>query len=142
MIVYDSLDELKRLIEGFADGTLPCHEWTHQAHLIVGLWYCSRHDTEDATNILRRSIKRYNLACGKQNTDTSGYHETITRFFVWLTKKYLVAAPPHCSFLQLVNDFCEQHGDKNLPLRYYSQERLMSVTARLDWVEPDLQPLM
>lgn len=141
MIVYDSLDDLTRLVEGFAACTLPCHEWTHQAHLIVGLWYCSRHDATEATNILRDRIKQYNIACGKQNTENSGYHETITRFFVWYIKRCLDAAPPHGSFVEIVNDFCAHHIVSSSPLKFYSKDRLMSVEARLGWVEPDLQAL-
>lgn len=142
MIVYDSLDQLTRLIEGFATCTLPCDEWTHQAHLIVGLWYCSQHDATEATDILRDSIKRYNVSCGKQNTESSGYHETITRFFVWYIKRYLDALDAPRSLVAIVNDFCAQHVERSSPLNYYSQERLMSIAARLGWVEPDLQPLL
>ena len=142
MIVYDSLADLTHLIEGFANCTLPSDEWTHQAHLIVGLWYCSRHDATEAMNILRVSIKRYSIARGKQNTDTSGYLETITRFFVWYLKRYLDKVDSQRSFVEIVNDFCAQHVECSSPLNYYSKERLMSVTARLGWVEPDLQPLL
>ena len=141
MLVYDSPDDLTRLVEGFAQRTLPCHEWTHQAHLIVGLWYCSRHEADAATSILRESIKRYNIACGKQNTETSGYHETITRFYVWYIKRYLDASDPQLSFLEVVNDFCAHHTESSSPLKFYSKDRLMSVEARLGWLEPDLRPL-
>lgn len=142
MKVYDSLEDLTRLIEGFENCTLPCHEWTHQAHLIVGLWHCLKYDAAEATSMLRNRIKRYNIACGKQNTETSGYHETITRFFVWFIKKYLDGVEANRSLIELVNDFCRRYGHSNLPLEYYSKERLMSVEARLGWVEPDLQPLL
>lgn len=141
MIVYDSLNDLTRLINGFAHRTLPCHEWTHQAHLIVGLWYCVQHDATTATDILRASIKQYNLACSKQNTETSGYHETITRFFVWYIRRYLDNADPQRSFVAVVNDFCAHHVESSSPLKFYSKERLLSVEARLGWVEPDLQTL-
>ncbi|MBL8206101.1 MAG: hypothetical protein JNM09_17830 [Blastocatellia bacterium] len=141
MIVYDSLDDLTRLVEGFAACTLPCHEWTHQAHLIVGLWHCSQHDAVEATDILRERIKRYNVSCGKQNTESSGYHETITCFFVWYIKRYLNNVDPQRSLVELVNDFCAHHVESSSPLKYYSQERLMSVAARLGWVEPDLRAL-
>jgi hypothetical protein len=140
--VYDSLEDVTRLIEGFVKCTLPGEEWTHQAHLIVGLWHVSQHDTATATDLLRDRIKRYNIACGKQNTDTSGYHETITCFFVWFIKKYLDSVEAESSLVALVNDFCGRYGNNNLPLEYYSKERLMSVEARLGWVEPDLKPLL
>ena len=32
-------------------------------------------------------------------------------------------------------------ADKELPLQYYSRERLFSDEARVAWVEPDRQPL-
>jgi hypothetical protein len=32
-------------------------------------------------------------------------------------------------------------ADKELPLQYYSRERLFSDEARAAWVEPDRQPL-
>jgi hypothetical protein len=35
-----------------------------------------------------------------------------------------------------------EYGDKNLPFRYWSRERLMSPEARAGWVEPDLEPLV
>jgi hypothetical protein len=139
--VYDSLEDVTGLIEGFVNCTLPGAEWTHQAHLIVGLWHCSKYDAVTATELLRDRIKRYNLACGKQNTETSGYHETITRFFVWFIKKYLDGVEANRPLVELVNDFCARYGNSNLPLAYYSKERLMSVEARLGWVEPDLQAL-
>jgi len=31
--------------------------------------------------------------------------------------------------------------DSRWPLRFYSQQRLFSVEARRQWVEPDLEPL-
>ena len=109
--------------------------------MIVGLWYCSHHDTTTATDILRNCIKQYNIACGKQNTENSGYHETITCFFVWYIKRYLDAAESHHSFVERVNDFCAHHIESSSPLKFYSKDRLMSVEARLGWVEPDLQAL-
>ena len=32
-------------------------------------------------------------------------------------------------------------GDRTLPLRHYSRERLFSVDARRGWLAPDLEPL-
>jgi hypothetical protein len=41
----------------------------------------------------------------------------------------------------LVRELIERIGDRRLPLRYYSRERLFSAEARLGWVEPDLLAL-
>ena len=141
MIVYESQDDLTRLINGFANRTLPCHEWTHQAHLIVGLWYCSHHDATTATDILRNCIKQYNIACGKQNTENSGYHETITLFWVRIIRSYLSKATLECSLVHLVNDLVTRYSDGKFPFEYYSRDRLMSWEAKTNWIEPDLKPL-
>ena len=141
MKVYDSLEEITRLIEGFENGSWLAAEWTHQAHLALGIWYLSKHDLSDATKLIRDGIKNYNEATGGQNTDTSGYHETITLFYIWYIKKYLTNIDPDRSLIELTNHFLELHGDKKLPFEFYSKDLLMSVEARRDWVEPDLKSL-
>ncbi len=139
MKTYNSPEEILRLIEGFENGSWPAAKWTHQAHLAMGLWYLSKYDVPDATKLIRDGIKKYNVATGGQNTDTSGYHKTITLFYIWYIKKYLTTADPNRSLVELTNSFCLLHGDKNLPFEYYSKDLLMSVEARRDWVEPDLK---
>lgn len=44
--------------------------------------------------------------------------------------------PARCR--RLAEELIATWGDKRLPLVYYSEERLMSGTARRRWVEPDL----
>ena len=34
-----------------------------------------------------------------------------------------------------------RYGDRELPLRHYTKDLLMSQRARFGWVEPDLLPL-
>ena len=36
---YVELAEIERLVARFLDCSLPCPEWTHRAHLTVGLWH-------------------------------------------------------------------------------------------------------
>ena len=141
MKTYHSQDEIRSLIEGFENGTLPKIQWTHQAHLVMAVWYLSKLDVPVATDIIRNGIKGYNAAVGGENTDTSGYHETITLFYIWFVKKFLTNSNSENSLLENTNNFCAQYGDKNLPFEYYSKELLMSVEARRNWVEPDLQTL-
>jgi len=72
---YQHLDEIERLAARFVDRTLPCPEWTHQAHLTVGLWHAREYPPAEALDRVRAGIQRYNLACGVENTTTRGYHE-------------------------------------------------------------------
>jgi hypothetical protein len=128
----------EELVAAFLAGTLPKQEWTHQAHLRVGLWHLLRYDAEEALALLRTRIQRYNTSRGTANTDSSGYHETITRFYVWVIGQFLRSADRQKAIDQLAEELIRRCGDKCLPLRYYSRERLFSVLARRQWVGPDL----
>jgi hypothetical protein len=138
---YRTSTEVLRLVREFEACTLPRAEWTHHAHLTVGLWYLLRHERKAATRLIRDRIKRYNEACGVETTPTGGYHETITLFYVWAIGKFLARADRDCTLAALANLLVSACGDRELPLAYYSRERLMSWEARTRWVEPDLKAL-
>jgi hypothetical protein len=126
------------LAEAFLACTLPKEEWTHHAHLRVGLWHLLRYDAAEALALLRTRIQRYNTSHGTPNTDHSGYHETITRFYVGVIDQFLQSADRRQTVDQLAEELIRRWGDRDLPLRYYSRERLFSPLARRQWVEPDL----
>ncbi|MEM9219618.1 MAG: hypothetical protein AAGD25_35465 [Cyanobacteria bacterium P01_F01_bin.150] len=131
-----------RIAERFCDCTLPPAEWTHEAHLKVGLWHLLQYSPEDAMDHLRKRIRNYNIACGKENTDISGYHETITRFYVEIIAHFLIEQKPDQSVDCLAEILISKWGDQKLMFRYYSKEKLMSKEARRQWVEPDLSELL
>ncbi len=137
---FNTSEEVERLVSAFESCTLPSEECNHRAHLTVGLRYLAKHEKAEATNLIRESIQRYNHACGIIETKDSGYHETITLFYVWLVSKYLGGISGG-SIVEIVNGLLHTYGDKKFPLEYYSKERLMSSEARRGWVVPDLKPL-
>ena len=53
----------------------------------MGLWYLSRHAPAEALAVMRARIRAYNDAVGTVNSDSSGYHETLT----WLYLRGLAA---------------------------------------------------
>jgi hypothetical protein len=139
---FGDSSEVERLLAGFEDCSLPKPMWTHRAHLAVALCYCERQSHEQAMRSMREGIRRYNVATGGANTDTGGYHETITRFYIWLVDHCLRSGKLVDGGLAgRANGLYSNYGARDLPLRHWSQERLMSVQARHDWVEPDLVPL-
>jgi len=127
--------------QAFCACTLPKAEWTHCAHLRVGLWHVMHHGPEEALSLLRTRIRALNESHGVANSETGGYHESITRFYVWQVTKFLEECDRTRPLDELVAQLILRYGDKALPLRYWSKERLMSTEARLGWVEPDLLPL-
>jgi len=137
---FASIAEIERLVAGFEDGTLPKSEWTHQAHMTVAFWYLSKYSEAEATNRIRDGIKKYNKAVGTKNTENSGYHETITLFWVWAVRRFILKRNLSTCALESINILVASY-DKNFPLEYYSKELLMSWDARREWREPDLKRL-
>ena len=138
---FRTADEIETLVRAFEDTTLPHAQWTHCAHLTVALWYLMHYSGREATARIRTGIKRYNASKGILTTPTGGYHETLTMFWICMISHFLLFADASRSPVELTNAMLAQCGVKDLPLRYYSRERLMSPQARASWVEPDLQPL-
>ena len=77
----------------FAACTLPKGEWTHHAHLAVGLWHVAEYGADAALARLRDGIRRLNDSHGTPNTDGSGYHETMTCAYVRLLDQFLAICP-------------------------------------------------
>jgi len=146
--VHDELpfghhDEVLGLVARFEDRTLPKAEWTHSAHLAVALWYASRLPFDEALVAVRDGIREVIAAQGVVTTPAGGYHETITRFYMRVICGYVAYEEEDAAddWATRVNRLLRRYGEKDLPLRHYSRDRLMSPEARFGWVEPDLRPL-
>jgi hypothetical protein len=137
---YRGTDEIKELVAAFEDTTLPYTRWTHGAHLTVGLWYLLWYGDDGALPRVRSGIRRYNAAHAGEPMRV-GYHETLTRFWLWMISDYLGRTPIAGSLADLTNGLISACVDRELPFRYYSRERLMSDMARAGWLEPDVRPL-
>jgi hypothetical protein len=137
-----SHSELAAFVAAFETTALPCGRWNHRAHLTIGLWYVSQHPPLTALNLIRSGIQRYNLACGWPTTAKGGYHESLTRFWVWALARFLAETAPGLPLnercLNLLNS---GYADKSFPLLYYSRDHLLSWAARVSWAPPDLHPL-
>lgn len=136
-MIYKTDEEINLLIKAFEERTLPKAEWTHAAHLTVGLYYCSRHPFGAAKNLMSDGIYWLNDAHGTPNTDTSGYHETLTVFWLKIVPEFLEKSDGK-SLFETANDLIAALDDTKLPFRFYSRELLFSADARARFVEPDL----
>lgn len=140
---YDPLDShesLARFIGEFEAGTYPIDKWKHREHVIMASWYLLHLTMREATPTIRAGIQRYNISQGGQNTSTSGYHETLTVFWIHVLAKALLSAKG--DVLTRVRALASEFGTKaGLYGEYYGQDILKDVEARYQWVEPDLQPL-
>ena len=135
------MTNVEKIVCDFNNAILPKSEWTHEAHLVVAIWYCKNYDLEKALNLLRFHIKTYNNTVGTPNSDSQGYHETLTRFWLLIASMF-VCSHPDLSFEEAAESFISSPwSSRSLPLNYYNHETLFSKYARKNWVEPDLQKL-
>jgi hypothetical protein len=138
---FASTDEVRALVAELEACTLSREAFTHTAHLTVALWYLAWYGPDEATDRVREAILRFNAAHGNVSRPGGGYHETITRFYMWAVRRHLRSAPLEGSLADLANDVAAALADRSLPLRYWSRDRLMSDAARTSWVEPDRRAL-
>lgn len=118
--------------------TLPRGNWTHEAHLAACTWLVRNRPDIDIERELPAIIADYNESVGGVNDDTQGYHETITRVYVAGVKAHLAEVGMELSLHEAVKALLlSDRGRRDLPLRFYSKERLFSVAARRRFVEPD-----
>lgn len=134
--------ELEDLVRRFTERTLPKPEWTHAAHLAVGLWHVCRYGRDEALVRLRTAISRLNESHGTVNSATGGYHETVTRAYVQLLAAYAARQPDRTVAQRATALLADPLADRKALLRFYSRARLESSEARLDWVDPDVAPLL
>ena len=133
---------IRRVGKGFLARTLPKPEWTHEAHISTTSWLI----IERASDILPERdlpdlIRRYNESVGGVNSDSEGYHETITQLFIRTLRLSLGRSEGQGLCARVNAVLSAPEGRRDWPLRFYSRERLFSKEARLGWVEPDLRPL-
>ena len=121
---------------------LPKPEWTHEAHLATCAWIILERPDIAPERDLPDLIRRYNESVGGVNSDSEGYHETITQVMIRAVRSALARSEGR-GLCERVNALLEaEEGRRDWPLSFYSRELLFSKEARLGWVEPDLAALV
>ena len=139
---FTSDAEIEHLGEGLLACTLKREEWTHEAHLAATTYLLLRRPDVDLDKELPGIIRRFNESVGGVNSDTEGYHETITRVFLHGVRLFLAEADAKAPLHELVNELVmSPMGRRDWPLRFYSRDRIFSVEARRDFVPPDIAAL-
>jgi hypothetical protein len=140
--LFASDAEIRHLGEGLIARTLARAEWTHEAHLAACLYIVAERPDILPERDLPDLIRRFNESVGGVNSDTEGYHETITQVYIRAVRGVLARTDPALPLAGKVNALLlAPEGRRDWPLRFYSAERLFSKEARLGWVEPNLRAL-
>lgn len=133
---------IRALVEAVEDCQLPLEDWHHREHLTLALYYLETRPEAEAVAAIRTTIQRYNASQGIETTRESGYHETLTLFFMTLLQRFRATAEPTWSLAETTARALEALADwRGLVRRHYSRERILSWEARRSWVPPDLLPL-
>ena len=140
--VFASEEHLDDFLKAFEHGTWPKQHWTHAAHITVAACYLYAYPLELATDRMRLGIRHYNHCVGTANTDHSGYHETLTVFWMAIVKACLDRLPDGTPRLEAVQAVVEELGPRrDLFKEYYGFDVVKSAEARRRWVEPDVKAI-
>lgn len=117
----------------FERGEIPPSAFGHVQHLRLAWTYLREAPSLDAAlDRIRDGIRQFAAAAGA----SAKYNETITVF--WMRR---LDAARTAADSRTLDDLLRQQpdlADKNLPMQFYSRERLFSDEARQAWVPPDL----
>ncbi len=134
--------DIDRVASAFLARDLPKAEWTHEAHFATCVWLILTRPDVAAERDMPDMIRRYNVSVGGVNSDSTGYHETITQASIHMARRIVASLPASVTVeAALAVLMASPLGDKDWPMTYWSRERLMSAEARRVWTEPDLMAL-
>ncbi len=132
---------LDDFISRWRTGTLPKSSWTHGTHVAVAAYLAFDHPQEDALNLTRSGIVHFNTCVGTANTEDSGYHETLTRFWSGEIGN-VVRAGRFPSRLAAVRHAVQRFGeDRQRHRLFYTFDVVKDLRARREWVAPDGSPM-
>jgi hypothetical protein len=133
---------IARIAAGVMDCSLPRAEWTHAAHFALALWLLRHRPELTGEPAIGAIIRRYNLANGTPNSDTEGYHATITIASMRAAAAELARHSDDAALAKVLAALlAAPHGRSDWLLVHWTRERLFAVAARRGWVPPDLAPL-
>jgi hypothetical protein len=134
--------EITCIAIGVLDRSLPKRDWTHQAHFAAALWLIRHQPGFDDARDMPHIIRAYNEATNTPNTDSQGYHHSITLASMAVARAALAAAPDAPLSEVLAALMAGPCGQSGWLLAHWRRETLFSVEARRGWVPPDLAPLV
>ncbi len=139
-----SLESLRACLSAFEAGALVKAEWTHGAHVAAAATYLYRapgYDFGAVLPLMRQRISEFNLSAGGSNTQTSGYHETLTRFWLEIVRAHLADVIP-ASELGAARRAVSRFGQERLlHSAYYLGDVVKDTAAHSSWREPEPKPL-
>ncbi|MEM7536770.1 MAG: GNAT family N-acetyltransferase [Chloroflexota bacterium] len=127
------IDELYAL---FAAKKMRRELWTHTAHFVVVTCLLVARPDDTNLDVMRTLIKANNLHMGIENTDTGGYHETLTWFYLHEVKNVLAGAGTLDRYEAVRLVLQSPIVAIDYPGQFYDKRNLFSVEARRSVLQP------
>ena len=77
--MYDSEEEIERLVRDFESCSIPAADFHHREHLTVAVWYLQTLSRAEAVNQMRAALLRF---LDHHGVDRKKYSEEVTVFWV------------------------------------------------------------
>ncbi len=136
---FTSDAQIAPIATGFIDCSLPKAEWTHAAHFAALLWILRHRSDLHPETDMPGLIRAYNTATGTVNSETSGYHETITLASIAATRAVMAGHASDQPLHEILKAIMASNlGRSDWLLAHWQYETLFSIEARRHWVGPDL----
>ena len=123
----------EELVCGFEEGSL--REFPHASHVRLTLIYLRRHGRDEALQRLMEGLRKFVALKGVPEK----FHVTLTRAWLDLLDSTR-RAHPEAEQPEALVQACPELLDKEVLLRFYSRDLLMSDAARTEWQPPDRAP--
>ena len=117
------------------DSSLPSAEFNHKGHLRLTWLMLRSHGFQEGAMIVRNGIRKF-----ADKGALTKYHETITQFWLQIVYHAIQTRPNISDF----NEFLDAFPfllNTGLFTKHWRQATIQSLSARANWVEPDLAPL-
>jgi hypothetical protein len=123
----------EQFARAFERGEIAPADFDHRAHVRVAWVYVREGPSLDAaTARMRAAIQQFAAAANAAQK----YHETITVLWMRLLADAAAGLEAPCELDAVLEQYPEL-ADKNLPLKYYTRERLFSDEARASFIAPE-----
>lgn len=77
--MYDSEEEIERLVRDFESCTIAAADFHHREHLVVAVWYLQTLSPPDAVARMRSALRRF---IDHHGVDPKKYSEEVTVFWI------------------------------------------------------------
>jgi hypothetical protein len=121
----------------FEAGAFAPADFSHRAHIRLAYVYLAESDVDLALERMRASLVSF---LSHHDVPASKYHATLTRAWILAVDHFMHRSPKAFS----ADDFIARNPlllDSKIMLTHYSAELLFSDQARMDFVEPNLDPI-